>query len=132
MNKLILVRGLPGSGKSTLASRLAGMLYFNHLEADMYWVRDGEYKFDIDNLAEAHDWCRESTREFLEKGHGVVVSNTFCTQRELVPYLMMAKDFNIEPQIILCQGNFGNIHNVPADVYNRMNDRFQYKLSEWD
>lgn len=130
MNKLILVRGLPGSGKSTLATRIAGMLYYNHLETDLYWMRDGEYKFDFNHLAEAHDWCRNTTREYLEKGNGVVVSNTFTTQKEMRPYFEMAKELGIKPNVILCQSNFGNIHNVPVDTLSKMAARFQYDLPE--
>ena len=130
MNKLIIVRGLPGSGKSTLATRIAGLLFYNHLETDLYWMRDGEYKFDLNHLAEAHDWCRQTTREYLEKGHGVVVSNTFTTQREMRPYFEMAKELGIRPQVILCQGQFGNIHNVPLDTLAKMAERFQYDLPD--
>lgn len=40
--KLTLIRGLPGSGKTTLAKQL-GVL---HVEADMYFMRDGRYQFE--------------------------------------------------------------------------------------
>ena len=46
--KLILVRGLPGSGKSTIASAIDGSdeSYAPiHLEADMFFMENGEYKF---------------------------------------------------------------------------------------
>ena len=56
MKELYLLRGLPGSGKSTLAKSLGG----KHFEADMYFVRDGEYQFDVTKLKEAHEWCRSS------------------------------------------------------------------------
>jgi len=130
VNKLILVRGVPGSGKSTLAARLAGILYYNHLETDQYWMVDGEYKFDINNLAEAHEWCLDATRAFLEKGHGVVVSNTFTVQRNMRPYFMLAKELGIRPQVILCQGQFGNIHNVPDETLVKMTNQFEYDLTE--
>jgi Tfp pilus assembly pilus retraction ATPase PilT len=40
---LYLVRGIPGSGKSTFAKTLSGEYY----EADMFFMVDGEYKFDV-------------------------------------------------------------------------------------
>jgi len=130
MNKLILVRGLPGSGKSTLATRLAGMLYYNHLETDLYWMVDGEYKFDINRLTEAHEWCLDKTREYLEKGNGVVVSNTFTVQRNMRPYFELAKELDIRPQVILCQGNFDNVHNAPVETLAKMANQFEYDLPE--
>jgi predicted kinase len=42
MKELILLRGLPGSGKSTLAK----MICSQHVEADKFYMQDGEYKFD--------------------------------------------------------------------------------------
>lgn len=130
MNKLILVRGLPGSGKSTIAARLAGMLYYNHLETDQYWMVDGEYKFDINRLTEAHEWCLETTRKHLENGNGVVVSNTFTVQRNMRPYFELAKELEIRPQVILCQGNFGNTHNVPVETLAKMANQFEYDLPD--
>jgi predicted kinase len=129
-NNLILVRGLPGSGKSTFASRYAGSQYYNHLETDQYWMIDGEYRFDINHLSEAHEWCLNQTREYLEKGNSVVVSNTFTVQRNMRPYFELAKDLGIRPQVILCQGNFGNIHDVPVNVLARMAEQFEYDLTD--
>jgi len=54
MKELLLLRGLPGSGKSTLAKLLGG----EHIEADMYFMKDGEYHFDGSKLKIAHEWCR--------------------------------------------------------------------------
>ena len=125
-----MVRGVPGSGKSTLAARLAGLLFYNHLETDQYWMVDGEYKFDFNHLAEAHEWCLDTTRAFLEKGNGVVVSNTFTVQRNMRPYFMLAKELGIRPQVILCQGQFGNIHNVPDETLVKMTNQFEYDLTE--
>ena len=130
MSSLIIVRGMPGSGKSTLAAKLAALEYYNHFETDQFWMVDGEYKFDMSRIKEAHQWCQDSVREKLTKGYGVVVSNTFTTQKEMKPYFDMAKEFGIRPQVILCQGNYGNIHNVPTDVLARMAERFEYDLFE--
>ena len=43
MKELFLLRGLPGSGKSTLAKSLGG----KHIEADMFFMIDGEYQFNF-------------------------------------------------------------------------------------
>lgn len=127
---MILVRGLPGSGKSTIASRLTFTPLISHIETDMFWVIDGEYKWDAARLNEAHAWCLAETRKLLEKGMIPVVSNTFTTIKELKPYFDLAKEFSVTPNVILAQGGFKNIHNVPEATLKRMRDRFQYDISE--
>jgi predicted kinase len=126
---MILVRGLPGSGKSTVARLMVGYDYFNY-ETDKFWMVDGEYKFDITRIAEAHQWCQDEVRKCLTNGFSAIVSNTFTTKREMQPYFDMAREFGCEPQVVLCQGNFGNIHNVPYEVIERMAARFEYDIGE--
>jgi len=120
--QLILIRGLPGSGKSTLAKSLG----FTHFEADMFFGED--YQFDAIKLKDAHAWCQQSTEEALANGQNVVVSNTFTQAWEMEPYFKMAKKWGVKPQVILCQGKFKNIHNVPENAIERMRQRFQYDV----
>jgi predicted kinase len=128
MTKLILVRGIPGSGKSTVAKSLTG---YSHVEADMFWMEDGEYKFDATMLPQAHAWCLRRTRDLLaDLGVDVVVSNTFTTVKELRPYFELAKELGIKVQVITCQSQFGNIHGVPEDTLAKMKARFTYDISE--
>jgi energy-coupling factor transporter ATP-binding protein EcfA2 len=87
--ELFLLRGLPGSGKSTLSKSISGI----HFEADMYFMKDDKYQFDITRLKDAHQWCQEG----VEKGMTVlnqsriVVSNTFTQEWEMLPYYDLAK-----------------------------------------
>lgn len=123
---MILVRGLPGSGKSTIAKNLIG--FYMHRETDMFWGED--YNFDINRIKEAHEWCQAEVRKLLEAGFSVVVSNTFTTKKEMVPYFAMAKEFGFVPHVVLCQGQWKNTHNVPADTLERMKARFEYDIGE--
>ena len=137
MAKLILVRGIPGSGKTTLANILKdtldkeGMPAAYHFEADQYFVDEqGNYNFDASELGAAHGQCLRKTREGLERGGTVIVSNTFTTIRELKPYFNLAKEFGIMPVVYLAQNQFNNVHNVPAEKLEQMRTRFQYDISE--
>lgn len=130
MSRLILIRGIPSSGKSTLARFILSQEYGKHLEADMYFENEGPYKFDPTKLGAAHGWCQAETQYYLDKGIVVVVSNTFTTIKELKPYFEIAKARGIVPEVILCQNQFNNIHNVPAKSLKRMRDRFQYDIQE--
>jgi len=127
MAALILVRGLPGSGKSTIAKALGGV----HLEADMFFMAaDGTYNWRPEALRAAHKWCQDATEEELEAGHDVVVSNTFTTIKELLPYFIIAEDHDIVPTVIVAQNQFPNIHAVPEEALERMRGRFVYDISE--
>ena len=130
MAQMILIRGIPGSGKSTIAKQLAMAIGAQHFEADMYFMQDDEYQFDATKLYAAHGWCQGMTGKALEKGHTVIVSNTFTTVKELRPYFEIAKNFGIVPTVILAQNQFSNVHNVPAENLKRMQDRFQYDIKE--
>ena len=126
INKLLLIRGLPGSGKSTLAKQMHGYV---HIETDMFFTEDGKYEFDRYRIREAHEWCQRQVYTKLELGHNVVVSNTFTELWEMSPYFEMAERLEVNINVILCQGAFQNVHNVPVDVYQRMRDRFDFNIN---
>lgn len=120
---LRLVRGVSGSGKSTFAKTFGCF----HLEADMFHVRDGEYKWKGERVREAHAWCQRMTMDAMSSGMDVVVSNTFTTKKELQPYLYIANNpsYNRKLEIYKCTGNYGNIHDVPEESIKKMKDRWE-------
>jgi hypothetical protein len=120
--RLVLVRGLPGSGKSTLAR---GLSEYTHLEADMYFVRDGEYVFNKEALGQAHDWCLSSTKAHLAAGRNVVVSNTFTRIWEMQRYLDLAEALRIKPLIVEAKGNWPSVHGVSPETIERMRERWE-------
>jgi len=132
MNRaLILIRGLPGSGKSTLARRLAKSIGVVHFEADQFFVdSSGKYNFDLSRLGEAHRWCQSETRRCLASNFTVVVSNTFTTIKELRPYFDLAREFEIVPQVVTCENQFDNVHDVPKETLDRMRQRWASDISE--
>ena len=128
--KLILIRGLPGSGKSTLAQQLVRSFGHAHLEADQFFMHNGNYEFRAEDLPAAHQWCQNESRRLLQAGMTVIVSNTFTTVKELRPYFDIAKEFDIIPQVIACQNQFGSIHNVPEETLIKMQKRWAQDISE--
>lgn len=118
--RLILVRGLPGSGKSTYAKSLDIL----HLEADMFCMMDGEYKWDPKRIGYTHSMCLQMTKEALEAGCDVVVSNTFTTMKELKPYITLALTKGAEFSITRMEGEYGSVHNVPKETIEKMKLRF--------
>ena len=119
--KLTLIRGLPGSGKTTLAKQL-GVL---HVEADMYFMRDGKYQFDRAKIGFAHDWCAAVAEKALSAGMDVVVANTFVQHWEMKKYLALAGVYGAEVEVIVAIGSYESVHAVPAEVIERMRAKWE-------
>jgi predicted kinase len=127
MKELFLLRGLPGSGKSTLAESLGG----SHMEADKYFTYEGKYEFDVTKLKDAHDWCQNAVKVFMEnKSKRVVVSNTFTQEWEMTPYFELAEKHGYKVYSLICENRHGGVneHGVPEDKLKIMKNRFEVKL----
>lgn len=132
MKKLFLIRGISGAGKSTLSKSIGGV----HYEADMYFMKDGEYQFDITKLKDAHQWCQNSV-ETVMKGWGgvlpanrIIVSNTFTQEWEMKPYYELAEKYGYKVFSIIVENRHGGVneHGVPEDRLEIMKNRFEVKL----
>jgi len=121
---LTIIRGLPGSGKSTFAF---GIQTHNTaiVEADMFHLINDKYVYKPEMAGYAHEWCQSQVAWNLNQGNNVLVANTFITKRTIVPYFELAQEFNAGFHIITRTGDFGNIHNVPAEVIQRMAGAFE-------
>ena len=127
MNTLYIIRGLPGSGKSTLAKKL--VVPSRHFEADMFYVVDGEYRFDPYKIKDAHEWCNESVKKALSSDGDVAVSNTFTRRWEYQSYINLAEANGFDVQVIECNGKWESVHSVPRDVLTAMRERWEFHKS---
>jgi predicted kinase len=127
MNKLTIIRGASGSGKTTTAqnkvSENPGTI---HLEADQYFVdSEGNYNWRKEDLHHAHRWAEDHAYKALKEGKNVVVANTFIRKKEMKWYLQAAEKFGAEIEIIVCEGNYQNVHGVPQEKVDQMKAKFE-------
>ena len=131
MKLLILLRGLPGAGKSTLAKMLVGDKEYRHKEADMFFIQDGEYKYDGSKIQQAHEWCQEEIDFLMRYEHSpVVVSNTFTCEWELEPYYELTKKYGYQVHSLIVENRHDGVsqYGVPENKLQLMKDRFEIKL----
>lgn len=128
MKELILFRGLPGSGKTTLAESLLDIVF----SADDYFIgAGGEYNFDPTKLKQAHEFCQNATRAAMHDGVDKIgVANTFTQAWEMQPYFDAAKEYGYRVHTVAVENRHmsTDVHNVPKEAKNRMNQRFQVVL----
>ena len=118
----ILVRGIPGSGKSTFGQALAEYLNIPKVEADDYFIKDGNYEFTKELLPVAHEYCQLAASEAARDYTGVVVCNTFVKIAEMDWYFK-----NFDTVLVMKKPHrvYNNTHNIPEEVIQRM-------ISEWE
>jgi len=140
MSELVIVRAPSGYGKSTFVKK--NFAAYQHFEADMFFIRDGEYLFDRNKLGSAHKWCQAVTKQALRDGKDVVVSNTSTTLKEVNDYIRIVDEINDDKfinaeskvcnkfpvvtfRVIRLNKQFQNIHSVPNEVVEAMKSRMQ-------
>jgi hypothetical protein len=97
---------------------------FEHLEADMFFVWNGQYVYEVDKLDMAHRWCQAETKRALEAGKSVVVTNMFLGPDDLMPYFEIAKNVGIKPLIWVADGGYQNTHGIYPEVVEKMREAF--------
>ena len=127
-NEIILyaLRGLPGSGKTSFAKSLN----LNFFEADQYFEKFNNNKYDYKLLKKAHQYCYQSVKQELENGRSVIVSNTMTSEEEVLEYHSLTKKLNVKFVSVILENrhNGKSIHNVPISSIEKMKKRFDIKL----
>jgi predicted kinase len=137
------MRGLPGSGKSYLANSIAKTLGHIICSADYYWIENGEYKFDINKLKNAHDFCYNMAKALVVQEKNIIIDNTNTTKNEYQKYLELAflNKYDVKVEIANFNGSAfdektkvwnirflltNNKHNVPYETLVKMAKRFEW------
>jgi predicted kinase len=129
-NILVMMQGPSGSGKSTLASHLKRLLeacgYTVCIcSTDDQHIIDGVYRFQPEKLTTFHAINLRLATEALERGEVVIVDNTNLACWEAKPYVQVAVRLGIPVTFHRAEGNFQNVHGVPADKVAQMKSRLE-------
>ena len=92
---------------------------------------NGEYKFDVTKLKNAHSWCQDMVyMDMLKDVPTIVVSNTFTQEWEMEAYYKLAKEHGYTVFSLIVENRHGgkNTHGVPDDKLEIMKNRFEVKL----
>jgi hypothetical protein len=112
------------------------------VSADHFFMEEGEYKFDVTKLGEAHASCLRRFVDLVSSGskdNTVVVDNTNTTGTEVAPYAALATAYGHELKIITIVvdpevAHARNVHGVPLktvkDQYKRL-ERSKGKFPPW-
>jgi predicted kinase len=124
---LYAIRGLPGSGKTTLAK----LFNFKFYEADQYFEKFNNNKFDHSLIKKAHQNCFDNVKKELQKGNSVIVSNTMTSEKEVLEYHNLANKLNVKfvSMVLENRHNGISVHDVPQSSIEQMQKRFNIKLN---
>lgn len=129
MPTLHIFRGLPGSGKSTQARKLAAELGAIFIEADMFHVSDGNYRFN-DNRAEyVYRDMPKLLGALASHGMDIVYAGVLPVEESIHHISDPCRACGYKINITTCSGKWDNVHNVPSDVLESMRKCFQPSIT---
>ena len=97
--KVIIMRGVSGSGKSTYIRKHYPDAKI--ASADEFFMRGGEYRFNPQELGEAHQYCWRIFWHHVSSGAElIVIDNTNMTAIEISAYVLPAEARGYEVEIL--------------------------------
>jgi tRNA uridine 5-carbamoylmethylation protein Kti12 len=132
---VFILRGVPGNGKSTLAETLSYMPEnFNKSViccADDYFMKDGKYVFNQNEIGNAHAFCKRKFNEAIaNKVEYVIVANTSTKASDVNYYRNIAIENRYICYVLTVENwhDGKNEHNVPEDVLVKMRDQLKNSI----
>jgi gluconate kinase len=140
--KVIILRGVSGCGKSTLAqyiSDLYNLTYEDRVDvqnsvictADDYFMKDGEYVFDVTKLGRCHEYCQDKFENALRAEVGLVIcANTNTKERDFKFYVDKAAEYGYDVFSLIVENRHGNkdSHNVPEETLKKQEEGIKNSL----
>lgn len=123
--RLIIIRGLPGSGKSTMALILES-LGFTRVEADDFVYDANGVKFRPPRNAD--EMVFRKVEESLLKGERVVVAGVYPSYKFILRFKSLAAKLNVKCNVLVAEGDHGDIHNCPENRKAVLRRTFEYKF----
>lgn len=129
----------PGTGKTTLAHKLKAEVEESGnsaivLSTDDHWMEDGEYKFDIKRIGEAHEWNLGRVKDAINVYDCIIVDNTNIVWNDFKKYIGVAVTYNYTVMLAEPKTDWKNdvdecdeknTHNVPKWVIDKMLHKYQ-------
>lgn len=105
------MRGYPGSGKSTEAEKIEKEKDAVICSADDFFIKDGKYTYDVENLGIAYSDCFDKFEAAINKGANVIIDNTNLRVANFSKYIddlirhNASSDYNYSVEIVQVQKN---------------------------
>lgn len=125
--QVIVMRGLSGSGKSDYVKRHFPKAVV--VSADNYFMVDGEYRFDVTKMQDAHNACWRGFYAAVQaRAELIVVDNINAALAEVGPYFLPAKahGYAVKVITILCDPEVAldrNTHGTSPEVMHMFHDQ---------
>jgi len=132
--QLYICRGVSGSGKSTLIEKITKNLKdFIVCSADHYFIKNGEYIFNVTQLGEAHRLCQlKAAKAMKENVPIVIIDNTNLKYWEMKFYIRTAKQFGYNVNVLQIHTDISLIlerqtlgKNVPRETILNMFNKLE-------
>lgn len=132
--QVTILRGVSGSGKTSFAEFLKSLSPNETLIccADDYFMKDGRYLWNAEELYKAHNWCFAKFVAGLkdEEIRHIIIANTSATKKEVDKYRKCATNEGVRVACLVVENRHEgkNIHNVTEETLQKQKERLKNNI----